>query len=93
MLLFFFFFFGCDIHCLWRPTGGQESMFQRYHKAIIDRERYREILYKRYTSYHSSMWTQNGVFLLGADLSKKSFFYQGLEREMGQAWLSLELSV
>lgn len=91
VLFFFFFpcFLGCDIHCLWRPTGGQESMFQRYHKAIIDRERYREILYKRYTTYHSSMWTQNGVFLVGADLSK-SFFYQGLERD--GPWLSCHWS-
>lgn len=44
---------------------------------LLSTEWYIEILYKRYTTYHSSMWTQNGVFLVGADISKKSFFYQG----------------
>lgn len=34
----FFFFPRCCIHCLWWLVGGQQSMFQRYHKAIIERE-------------------------------------------------------
>lgn len=93
VLFFFSFFLGCDIHCLWRPTGGQESMFQRYHKAIIDRERYREILYKRYTTYHSSITVDAEWCFPCGCRPQQELLLPGFRERWAMVVLSLELSV